>query len=331
MNNGKDAERPLRILHLEDSPQDAEIIRERLIDAGFSIQMDWASNEQEFTTFLQRGGYDLVLADYLLPGFDAPAALVLMKTLCPGIPFICVTGAVGEEKAVELLNLGAIDYVLKDRLYKLPLALTRALDELREHKTRRLAEEALRESEAKYRRIVDTSIEGIWVLGPDSMTTLVNARMTEMLGYSGEEMSGRPLTDFMFVEDAPDHQIKMENRRRGLSENYQRRFRRNDGETVWTLASATPILDDEHHFLGSFAMFTDITEKKLAEEELLRLKDELEQRVRERTAELAAKNAELERTNRLFVGRELRMIELKERIRVLETKSGEKGEKGARE
>jgi C4-dicarboxylate-specific signal transduction histidine kinase len=110
----------------------------------------------------------------------------------------------------------------------------------------------------------------------------------------------------------------MENRRRGLAESYERRFRRKDGETVWTLASATTIIDDEHHFQGSFGMFTDITERKLAEEELRRLKDELEQRVQDRTTELKEKNAELEKMNKLFVGRELRMVQLKERIRELE-------------
>jgi PAS domain S-box-containing protein len=180
------------------------------------------------------------------------------------------------------------------------------------------AEEERRESESKYRRIVDTAIEGICSLGPDGMTTFVNARMAEMVGYAGPEMIGRPLTDFMFEEDVPDHLKKMENRRRGLSESYERRFRRKNGETVWTLASATPVFDADRTFQGSFAMFTDITERLLAEEELRRLKDELEQRVQERTAELAAKNEELYKMNRLFVGRELRMMELKERIREFE-------------
>jgi PAS domain S-box-containing protein len=128
-----------------------------------------------------------------------------------------------------------------------------------------LSHRDLLESEAKYRLIVDTAIEGICSLGPDTMITFVNARMAEMLGYAGPEVIGRPFTDFMFEEDAPDHLRKMENRRRGLSENYERRFRRKDGETVWTQASATPILDDEHRFKGSFAMFTDITERRRAE------------------------------------------------------------------
>ncbi|MFA6314668.1 MAG: GAF domain-containing protein, partial [Sterolibacterium sp.] len=143
MSDERGAQVPLRILHLEDSPRDAEIIRERLIDAGLSMQVDWAADERQFSSLLLRGGYDLILADYLLPGFDAPAALLLTKTFCPDIPFIAVSGAIGEENAVELLRLGATDYVLKDNLRKLPLAIERALDEAREQRARRQAEDAL--------------------------------------------------------------------------------------------------------------------------------------------------------------------------------------------
>jgi PAS domain S-box-containing protein len=126
----------------------------------------------------------------------------------------------------------------------------------------------LRESEAKYRQIVDTAVEGIWTLGPDLATEFVNVRMAEMLGYAAEEMIGRPVTDFMFSEDLPDDERRMENRRNGMSETYERRYRRKDGSIVWTLASATPIFDDERCFTGSIAMFTDITGRKRAEEEL---------------------------------------------------------------
>ena len=143
MNNENGDIRSLRILHIEDSPQDAEIIRERLIDAGFAMHIDWATNEQEFMTFLQGGHYDIILADYQLPAFDGDAALRLTKSICPDTPFICVSGAVGEEKAVELLKLGATDYVLKSRVAKLPLAMQRALKEVEERTARRLAEATL--------------------------------------------------------------------------------------------------------------------------------------------------------------------------------------------
>jgi len=139
-----------------------------------------------------------------------------------------------------------------------------------------LSRRDLQENEAKYRRIVDTAREGIWMLGPDTLTTFVNARMAEMLGYSAEEMSGRPVTDFLF-EDAPDHLRRIERRRQRTLESDERRFRRKDGETVWTLVSETSIFDDEHRFIGSFAMFTDITTRKLAENQLRKLALALEQ------------------------------------------------------
>ncbi|MDD5058296.1 MAG: MASE3 domain-containing protein [Sideroxydans sp.] len=126
----------------------------------------------------------------------------------------------------------------------------------------------LQESETKYRRIVETTAEGIWSIGPDDMTTFVNARMADILGYSAGEMDGRPMTDFMFGEDAPDHLKKLANRRRGVSECYERRFRRKDGQPIWMLASATPVLDEKNVYQGSFAMFADITARKQMEESL---------------------------------------------------------------
>ncbi len=149
-----------------------------------------------------------------------------------------------------------------------------------------LSQRDLRESEARYRRIVSTAEEGIWVLGEDFLTTFVNARMAGMLAYNPEEMKGRGMPDFMFEEDVPDHLKRMERRRAGVSEQYERRFRRKDGDTVWALGSATPVFDEDGRFSGSFAMFTDITERKRAEDELRLYKDQLEETVEKRTAEL---------------------------------------------
>jgi PAS domain S-box-containing protein len=138
--------------------------------------------------------------------------------------------------------------------------------------TSMLAYRQLRESEVKYRQIVDTANEGIWVVGPDGLTTFVNARMAEMIGLSGIEMIGRPPSDFMFAEDMPDHKRKMDNRRQGIPGFYERRFRHKDGRTVWTHVSATPIFDEQHGFNGAFAMFTDITENKQVQ---IRLNEQL--------------------------------------------------------
>jgi len=138
----------------------------------------------------------------------------------------------------------------------------------RELAERKEAEQKLGESEQRYRRIVDTASEGVWELDEHYTTTLVNRRMAEMLGYEPQEMAGRRLDEFLLEEDLADHQTRVAARQQGLAERFERRFRRKDGNAVWMQVSATPILDAEHRFLGSFAMMTDITERKRAEEEV---------------------------------------------------------------
>jgi PAS domain S-box-containing protein len=133
---------------------------------------------------------------------------------------------------------------------------------VRDISERKLAEKALQQSQEKYRQIVDTANEGICVLDENDKITFVNSQMAGMLGYEAEEMAGRELESFMFEEDLPDYAQKTENRRQGNAEHFERRWRRKDKQIVQTIVSATPIFDAEHHFLGSFAMILDITERK---------------------------------------------------------------------
>jgi PAS domain S-box-containing protein len=157
---------------------------------------------------------------------------------------------------------------------------------------------ALRESEGKYRRLVDAAAEGVWVLSPDSQTLFVNERMAQILGCRREDMIGRPAAEFMLPEDATDHERHLATRREGKPEYYERRFRRSDGTLVWTSLSAAPILDDDGQYVGTFAMITDISERKRAEEEICRLNQDLERRVIERTAQYEAANKSLEAANK---------------------------------
>ncbi|AFM25681.1 PAS domain S-box protein [Desulfomonile tiedjei] len=128
--------------------------------------------------------------------------------------------------------------------------------------------EELRRSEERYRRIVETANEGIWAMDSEFRTTFVNRRMADMLGYSVPEMLGRTVDSFIFQEDLGDHETKMEMLRRGRNQVYERRFRCKDNAALLTTVSATALLDDEGAFAGSFAMFTDITERKDTEKAL---------------------------------------------------------------
>ncbi len=126
-------------------------------------------------------------------------------------------------------------------------------------------EKRLRQSEARYRRIVETATEGVWIMDGEFRTTFVNQRMADMLGYSVDEMLGRRVDSFMFPEDLGDHETKMRLRKKSVDQIYERRLRRKDGETLWTTVSATALQDSEGNFDGSFGMFTDITERKKME------------------------------------------------------------------
>ncbi|MGO8835800.1 MAG: PAS domain S-box protein [Limisphaerales bacterium] len=155
---------------------------------------------------------------------------------------------------------------------------------------RNQAEENLRKSEQRYRRIVDTASEGIWEVDEQFRTVLVNRRMAEMLGYEPQEMAGRNLGEFLFEDDEADLQSKIADRRQGLTERYEQKYRHKDGRTVWMYVSATSVRDAEHRFIGSFAMLMDITERKLAEDELRKHREHLEDLVKQRTEELAVLN-----------------------------------------
>ena len=134
---------------------------------------------------------------------------------------------------------------------------------------------ALQASEKKYRQIVETANEGIWAVDENSCTTFINGQMAGILGYPPEEILGHPVTDFFFPEDLADHKAVMEQRRQGQSGLYERRLHTKDGLEIWTLVSGTPIFDEANSFRGTFGMFMDITERKQAEAERLKI-DKLE-------------------------------------------------------
>ncbi|MBM9536316.1 PAS domain-containing hybrid sensor histidine kinase/response regulator [Desulfobulbus alkaliphilus] len=142
---------------------------------------------------------------------------------------------------------------------------------------RKETEAALRQSEARYREIVNTAREGIWVLDGDWLTSFVNPYITELLGYEPAEIEGRPFDHFIWPEDTDDHAQLIQERQRGLNGTYERRLRHKDGHIVWTIVSATARKDDLGRVVGSFAMLTDITARKMAEEEL----QQSEQKTRE--------------------------------------------------
>jgi PAS domain S-box-containing protein len=136
----------LRILHLEDEPLDAELVQETLLAEGLNVSLRRVQTRPEFLSALQEGSFDLILADFALPAFNGMTALTIARELYPEIPFIFVSGAIGEERAVEALKRGATDYVLKHLLSELVPAVERALREVEARNARQQAIEELRQA-----------------------------------------------------------------------------------------------------------------------------------------------------------------------------------------
>ncbi len=144
----------LRILNLEDDPLDTELIQADLAAGDIPSEITRVHRREDFLAALEKGDFDLVLSDYSLPGFDGLSALEITRQIRPEVPFIFVSGAIGEERAIESLKSGATDYVLKHRLERLVPAVRRAVREVEERTERRRAEEALKEvREAERTRI----------------------------------------------------------------------------------------------------------------------------------------------------------------------------------
>ncbi len=259
--------RLVRILYLEDDPLDVEPVQQRLQAAGLTHELVVASDRKQFESALEGVQFDLILVDYLLPGYDGMAAMAHARQRDPEVPVILISGVIGEEQAVDCVLNGATDYVLKHHLDRLVPATQRALREADERRKRRSAEEALRASEEQYRTIFQTAREAIWVLDRAGKTKLVNARTEQLFGYSAAELSGRLPEECVGGNGAWSSGPSDQAIASGRVASYELALRNKSGATLFTLVSRSELRDNSGEFDGFVLMLTDVTERKLAQEE----------------------------------------------------------------
>ena len=194
---------PVLILYLEDNPRDAELVRDNLQQTTrLACELRVANDRAEYEAALAQTRFDVILSDYKLPNYDGMAALALARVKQPHVPFILVSGTLGEEKAVDCVLRGATDYVLKQRLDRLVPALLRALTEAEERRKRREAEEALCASEVRYRRLFESAKDGILILDAETgMVVDVNPYLVELLGSSPAAFLGKKVWELGFLKE----------------------------------------------------------------------------------------------------------------------------------
>lgn len=259
--------RRLNVLLLEDRDDDAEFIAYELRQAGLDVILQRVETEQEYCRQLSPD-VDVILADYSLPQFDALSALDLLKEKRLDIPFIVVSGTIGEEAAVETLTHGAVDYLLKDRLGRLGEAVKAALQARALRCEQQDTMRALARSEERYRKLVDQSLQGI-VVAQDGRTVFCNQAYADMMGYTVEElldMSSREIAACIHPDDRA--RVLGYHRRRVAGDatpaRYEFRVIRKDGAVRWQDALVTRAT-----FQGrpaAQAYYVDVTERKQQEE-----------------------------------------------------------------
>lgn len=270
-------DKQLNILSLEGSVQDFGLICNQLTKAGYNFNINRVETEGEFVSALHKTKYDIILAGFKLPGFDAFKALERSNEICPDVPFICVSGVIGEETTIELIKSGAVDYVLKDRLRRLPFALKRALDDARDKQAHRQAEKALMESEQNYRTLADSGQTLIWASGTDTHCNYFNSVWLNYRGQTLEQEIENGFSNGVHPDDLTqrmDIYLEAFHKREKFSTEY--RLLRNDGEYRWIQDNGSPRYSSTGDFLGFIGQCQDINERKQAELTLQAKNEELQ-------------------------------------------------------
>ena len=268
---------PLRVLIVEDSEFDAQMMVSILRKGGYDVSFERVETADALRTALHDRAWDMILADYNLPDFDAPTALRILQETGLDLPFIIVSGGIGEDIAVSAMKAGAHDYLMKGNLSRLVPAVERELREAANRASQREAKRALQESELRYRLLWETSPDAVILMDPMGTVHFANPAAKDVFGYTPEELMGKNLSLLQPERLSSGHHA-------GVARYLQTGLRRVNWRATETVARrkdgveipievsfSDMVLNGERRFVG---FVRDITERKRAEKELRENKEQ---------------------------------------------------------
>ena len=271
----------INILHLEDSESDSELVKAFLQKAGIRFEYYYADNEEDFQWYLKNKSIDIILSDYFLPDYSGTEALKWASIHYPFIPFVFVSGVIGEEAAIESLISGATDYVLKNRMERLGLAVRRAYAEAKEKKARQKAELEI----LKLSRAVEQSSNSIIITDISGIIEYANPATEKLTGFVNDEIIGQNPRIFSSGEKyKKEYEILWDTISSGKEWKGEFHNRKKSGELYWELNTISPIFNEKSEITHYLAIKEDVTERKKMTAELIRAKERAEESDRLKTA-----------------------------------------------
>jgi len=256
----------VRVLFVEDAETDAELALRRLRMDGIECSCRLVDTETRFIAALRERNCDLILSDFSLPQFDGLSALEIARQEAPDVPFIFVSGTIGEERAIEALRRGAVDYVLKSSLKRLAPAVRRALEEASQRIARRVAEERLRD-------VIDTSRDWIWELDCDGRFVFSSDSVQSALGIEPAQMLGTHFSEWVYEEDRDlvvEAMRSLGKGKRTLS-SMTVRWQHANGTPRWLERHALALIDSRGLVTGFRGADRDVTEREEQQVRIRRL------------------------------------------------------------
>jgi PAS domain S-box-containing protein len=272
-------DKALKVLLLEDSRFDAELLREELLASYPQARLEVVRDEEGFSAAVAQQRWDLILSDFELPGFTGEQALAQARAVDAGVPFIFVSGVIGEDNAVEMLKRGATDYVSKNRLARLPLVIDRALREVAQRRARDTAQMQLREANAVFARVVD-SLRNYAVILMDARGTIRfwNEAARDIFGWDDDDVVGRSAEILFTPEDRASGVFKgeMAQALQAGKADDNRWMLRSDGLHLWAEGALMPLFNDAQEHSGFCKIVRDATADYRDAEALRAAKEEAE-------------------------------------------------------
>jgi two-component system cell cycle sensor histidine kinase/response regulator CckA len=264
-----------KLLVLEDDPRDLDLLRARLEDEALQCDLVVARKQAEFESAIKRSPFDIIISDYNLPDYDGLSALRFAHQERPEVPFIFLSGTLGEERAIESLQEGAADYILKSKPARLVPAIRRALGQASERRERLKTEQALHESEERFRQLAEHSNDGFWFMELDPRRfTYVSPAIAVIWGVAEDRFYQDPQAwlSSVHAEDRARVQEGFENWLSGRDASLLQEYRVvwPDSSIRWVEASGTLILNPAGKATRASGVDRDITAQKNAEERFLR-------------------------------------------------------------